>query len=61
MIEATTDPHLRAAAAAAHIERSLVAWRLIAAVSAFALQVFTKHEKGVAPEGDPILSAACAA
>ncbi|MEZ5720587.1 MAG: hypothetical protein R3D59_02160 [Paracoccaceae bacterium] len=61
MIEATTDPALRAAALEAHRARSLLAWRMIAALRALPLRLVSGHEKRAARRDGPCVSAAVSA
>lgn len=61
MIEATTDPVLRAAALEAHRARSRLAWRMIATLRRLPARLRSAHEKGAARQDGPPISARCPA
>ena len=61
MIEATTNPALRHVATEAHIQRSLVAWRMIGALGVWPARVLAWNEERAAQQDGPSISAGCAA
>jgi hypothetical protein len=61
MIEATTNPALRHVADEAHIQRSLIAWRMIYALRARPARILARKEERAAQQDGPSILTGCAA
>lgn len=61
MIEATTNPALRRAAHEAHIQRSLVAWAMVAAIRNLPARLLPRNWKRAARLDGPSMNLRCAA